>query len=36
VRASNTEPIMRLIAEAPDAKTAEKFLLEELNRILSL
>jgi len=32
VRASNTEPIMRLIAEAPDAKTAER-LLDEAGKI---
>ena len=33
VRASNTEPIMRLIAEAPEVKMAEK-LLDEAGRIV--
>ena len=33
VRASNTEPIMRLIAEAPDARTAEK-LLDEAGKVV--
>lgn len=34
VRASNTEPILRLIAEAPDVRTAEK-LLDEAGKVVS-